>query len=774
MDTAFLEKFFAGTKHPIELRVFGGNKGAIGEQIFSRDFAELGRFAAQHMAKGVNVYFGCATRDGRRHPELKSNTLGGKVNCREITALWCEIDFKETPRDKALERISAFKFPPSIVISSGGGLHLYWLLAAPIDAQDARIEPTLKRIVDVLHADPACKDIARVLRPPQTKNFKYAVPQDVMVVKEEWNRRYRLEDFANVGVNGDGPKTAYGVPPAQWTRQPGDENELGLHVPAHVDFTAELARRLKFEKYIEGDRTYYNYHNLAGIDGAPQACLIQRSIHEANRGNARQCAFVVEGGRLLFHTCFDSDCRGTTNTMPHGEGCDFRPDQLPSKTRRALMFLDELNPNLPSLEELLTGEARQTTAIVTEPQPDSEEAPAKSPDIPPCDPDIVDGDLLGELTHLLRDGTPVPPQFVRENIKTILGTLITGRASIAKHRNIHLREYHLMISINPETGKGQSWEITGAKHSGYLWQAFMNGTIAHINGGLFGSGEYIAKVLSRPGNERSIAWFDEMAAVFKKDRNANSVIELALLQLFDGNAIAQGSFKNKEHSAENVELSVVGAFTLPKFLESFTGSGSGGSGFLSRCVFSYSDRMPHRGEWAEVDRTAVFQTCSEIAARIEKLSDGYVVPETDEAHAHRLETEAWIQGLDARYKPRLESHARRDLILRAVFSREGMIDLDKARRTRLWVKNQYENRLVLWPDDAGSLIERTECAVLRALANSKSPLSVAALIKACNTRRLGSGGSGILHQAILNLTRLNEIKAVGRTRKGRACYTLFD
>jgi len=38
-----------------------------------------------------NVFFGVATRDGNG---------GGKANIEEIPAVWCDIDFKATPKDR--------------------------------------------------------------------------------------------------------------------------------------------------------------------------------------------------------------------------------------------------------------------------------------------------------------------------------------------------------------------------------------------------------------------------------------------------------------------------------------------------------------------------------------------------------------------------------------------------------------------------------------------------------------------------------------------------
>ena len=54
-----------------------------------------------------NIYFGCATRDGKG---------GTKANIVEIAFLWCDIDFKDIPQAEVDKRLSEFPFPPTFSI----------------------------------------------------------------------------------------------------------------------------------------------------------------------------------------------------------------------------------------------------------------------------------------------------------------------------------------------------------------------------------------------------------------------------------------------------------------------------------------------------------------------------------------------------------------------------------------------------------------------------------------------------------------------------------
>ena len=57
-------------------------------------------------------------------------------------AVFVDIDFKDTPEAAARKRLAECPCPPSIVVESGGGLQVHWLLREPIelseDADDVR------------------------------------------------------------------------------------------------------------------------------------------------------------------------------------------------------------------------------------------------------------------------------------------------------------------------------------------------------------------------------------------------------------------------------------------------------------------------------------------------------------------------------------------------------------------------------------------------------------------------------------------------------------
>lgn len=175
---SFLTEFFRGTKEAVELRALPSKR-----RCFTRDSRKVSDFVEAHGREGV--YFGSSTRKGG----------GNKGHCKEIPALWADIDFKTIPEEEAWELLRKFAIPPSVIVASGGGLHCYWLLAEHAPASDSRVEPILRGLARALRADPSAAELARIMRLPGTLNHKYDPPRACHVLEAHWDRRYTLSDF---------------------------------------------------------------------------------------------------------------------------------------------------------------------------------------------------------------------------------------------------------------------------------------------------------------------------------------------------------------------------------------------------------------------------------------------------------------------------------------------------------------------------------------------------------------------------------------------------
>ena len=159
---------------------------------------------------GLHMYFGCGVR--------KPNE-GDKKGVVECPFLWTEIDFKDTSKKKALQNIRECPFPPTYIILSGGGFHLYWKLKQTFyirKKEDIKTwESYLKRLCYAMDGDRSCAEIARILRVPYTPNFKYDHKPLVKIAKETCNE-YDLDEIVQpLPPESDIPKKA-GTAPIDW------------------------------------------------------------------------------------------------------------------------------------------------------------------------------------------------------------------------------------------------------------------------------------------------------------------------------------------------------------------------------------------------------------------------------------------------------------------------------------------------------------------------------------------------------------------------------
>lgn len=164
-----------------------------------RDAESLCQFAGFLMSKPNNkdIYFctallnehGLPTKSGKAYKakRLISNVLNHKC-------LFADIDIKDkgyaTLGDalKALNKASVeFSLPKAdILVNSGGGLHVYWLLDRAVDATEWQMLADGIAAVLVkagVKFDQQCTvDQVRVLRLPQTLNHKFTPPHEVKVL----------------------------------------------------------------------------------------------------------------------------------------------------------------------------------------------------------------------------------------------------------------------------------------------------------------------------------------------------------------------------------------------------------------------------------------------------------------------------------------------------------------------------------------------------------------------------------------------------------------
>ena len=154
-------------------------------------------------AAGFGVYFA---------PCLRKEKKGSAAAAALVPALWVDIDHTEV---HDLEKLKAFDPAPSVLVSSGGGWHAYWLLDTPFlldtDEDKQRVAHILHGLFKVLDGDAAyVKSVASVMRLPGSINTK-PDRDGAMVQITDWHpeRRYALNRFDWLAIkpqtNGHAP-----------------------------------------------------------------------------------------------------------------------------------------------------------------------------------------------------------------------------------------------------------------------------------------------------------------------------------------------------------------------------------------------------------------------------------------------------------------------------------------------------------------------------------------------------------------------------------------
>lgn len=146
-----------------------------------------------------NIFFECP----ELHPGAKN---GQEESCLQWPFLYADLDPHEKDslgnivntftKEELKGRIGAFPLRPSIVVDSGGGFHLYWLLEQPLNNK-VLVKELLNNFSKLLASDKKATLLTQLLRPPKTMNLKKAPHREVNVV-DYFPGRYSLNQIQEI------------------------------------------------------------------------------------------------------------------------------------------------------------------------------------------------------------------------------------------------------------------------------------------------------------------------------------------------------------------------------------------------------------------------------------------------------------------------------------------------------------------------------------------------------------------------------------------------
>lgn len=171
---------------------------------------------ATALSKTAQVYFGI----NRRSRALALGERGGNADISNISMIGMDIDVSD-PRDpdqglpqsqeEALELLEAFSLKPTYTISSGLGIHAYWVLCEEIEITSEIERANAQNFIRDFYrgfaeyAKPfkfdSTHDLSRMLRFPGSWNFKDANnPKQVEFLSQNPERIYSIADIKAVSV----------------------------------------------------------------------------------------------------------------------------------------------------------------------------------------------------------------------------------------------------------------------------------------------------------------------------------------------------------------------------------------------------------------------------------------------------------------------------------------------------------------------------------------------------------------------------------------------
>lgn len=204
LPSAFLASLFgAYTDTPIFLcslpNADARDRESNPRELLTRSPEDVDRFVAKYDRKDRGAYFSVGTLRADAQPDKPGGSRRLKGNVAQIVCLHADVDLKSVlaSRDEILEAVRGLPHPPSVIVDSGNGLHLYWLLSEALQADPdaiALIEGLNEQLADLVGGD-AVRDVCRLMRLPGSHNTKEGAWKSVEVVEARFEPRYELADL---------------------------------------------------------------------------------------------------------------------------------------------------------------------------------------------------------------------------------------------------------------------------------------------------------------------------------------------------------------------------------------------------------------------------------------------------------------------------------------------------------------------------------------------------------------------------------------------------
>lgn len=571
----------------IHILLIDRNKNAINKFIPAEKLNSIVSFLKDY--RGYNVYFGVATR-------LNGDMT--KEGIIEIPCLWVEIDFTDKggmdiPEDKKreiLQRLKDFPLKPSYLISSGGGIHVYWILKSPFAKEEIPLAENLnKRLASYFGGDKSSTDANHKLRIPGTLNLKpkYKTPRKVTIEEAHPENEYSPDDFEAI------------LPQAE---EPYHSEERQYHQEKNERLNQIM--ECEFLKHCDCDRG-----TLSEPEWYAMISLLAREpggldlIHSLSKGYPQYAPGETDKKILqAINAAGPATCERIKTMWNCEEECEVRsPAVLALRTKQ-----DSSNHSIPSSSK-------------------------KRPSWPSPLMEQAFYGLAGEFVRLIEPNTESDPAALLIQILTAVGNIIGPTAHFKVEADTHyLKIFPVLVGETSKGRKGTStgyiknifkqidskWRMKGGLSSGegLIWQVrdeIKKSEPIREKGRV--TGEYQEFVVD-PGEEdkRLFVIEEEFASILRLiGRDGNILSPIIRRAWDDGNL--ESLAKNSPAKATGAHISILGHITRDE-LRRYLDRTETGNGFANRFIWLCSERsktLPDGGRFYDLNLEPILRKLRE-------------------------------------------------------------------------------------------------------------------------------------------------------------------
>lgn len=398
MDSAsFLRAIFGGSVSEQHKLVIWQESGKRAHWFTSIDVAA--EFAAKHHHR-CNTYFTCALHDeAKAREDAKSAPEFARGSVRSasvIGGIWIDMDVKNEQHGKAglptemkkiVDVVMHLPLKPSIINTTGGGIHGWWLFKEPwileTDEERSRAQAIVEGFQQFVRkvADYTVDntyDLSRILRLPGTLNHKYTPPRlAVASTPFEPIPRYNPSDFDDFAAKPRSITKVEVLHPLAIDLDVKPSAKLDVLLAHDLNFHAVWHRTKKFKSDSEYDMSLAS--RLVGYDEwtDQEICDVLIAHRRMHGGSMDRKDFNAE---KLTHTI--AKARKQHNDKRLQE----RNDEIANSMR-----MDQLDATLDELEAVRATVREQPILQIAV---DEKGEPINAPVVPAAQPAQVEADQL--------------------------------------------------------------------------------------------------------------------------------------------------------------------------------------------------------------------------------------------------------------------------------------------------------------------------------------------------------------------------------------------